>query len=191
MWRWACTHHPQPPSCRPTYNTAGGRTTYGTVCAVLPCRGVKSLASTQGVVYATGASCQIVALDVQDGEVQHKFDASKYPITCLAVMPGTAHSAPCSGMTRRPAVPCHACGGERCWGAPAAGAGCPTHRPAGRVLLYTACPDANAPCLSLSDHHHHRRRCLQTGSTRLAAAPACSCGTCPARSGRQSTLAIR
>ncbi len=50
--------------------------------------GVKSLAPGKGVLYATGGSCQIVTVDVREGEVQQRFEASKYPISCMVLTPG-------------------------------------------------------------------------------------------------------
>ncbi|GFR42926.1 hypothetical protein Agub_g3822 [Astrephomene gubernaculifera] len=55
--------------------------------------GVKSLAfsADQGVILATGSSCSIVTLSADSGEVKKRFEASKYPITCMALSPDGKH----------------------------------------------------------------------------------------------------
>jgi hypothetical protein len=46
-------------------------------------------ASSNGsVIYCTGPSKQVVALDAATGEIQSRLEASKQALTCLAVAPG-------------------------------------------------------------------------------------------------------
>jgi len=57
--------------------------------------GVTSVAYSSadgGVVYATGASCEIAALDLETGAVRSRFEASKHPLSCLAVSPDQRHA---------------------------------------------------------------------------------------------------
>jgi len=44
--------------------------------------------SEDGIIYVTGADRHVVALDATTGNVQGKFEASKHPLSCLAISPG-------------------------------------------------------------------------------------------------------
>lgn len=44
--------------------------------------------SSDGIIYVTGADRQVVALDAITGDVKAKFEASKHPLSCLAIGPG-------------------------------------------------------------------------------------------------------
>ncbi|EFJ48186.1 hypothetical protein VOLCADRAFT_104876 [Volvox carteri f. nagariensis] len=52
--------------------------------------GVRSLAfsSEQGQLLATGNNGSLVSLSIPDGEVKKRYEASKYPITAIAIAPG-------------------------------------------------------------------------------------------------------
>ncbi|KAG2426863.1 hypothetical protein HYH02_014716 [Chlamydomonas schloesseri] len=55
--------------------------------------GVKSLvfSAGQGAILATGANCSLVSIGVEDGAVKKRFEASKYPITAIALAPDGKH----------------------------------------------------------------------------------------------------
>lgn len=60
-------------------------------------RGVAALAFSSledGIIYVTGADRQVVALDASSGNLQSKFEASKHPLSCLAIAPGWSCSWP-------------------------------------------------------------------------------------------------
>ncbi|KAG2485053.1 hypothetical protein HYH03_016151 [Edaphochlamys debaryana] len=73
------------------YDVQAGELKWRSVDAVQG--GVKSLVFSpgQGVIIATGASCSLVSLAVEDGSVKKRFEASKYPITAIALAADGKH----------------------------------------------------------------------------------------------------